>query len=261
MNPGDYLSVALAGENSVGHPDEHLSMALGRKNWDTRVSEAQQLAGGPGFQALRDRIIELAEPKPGTVTVDLGAGTGLLALALAGRVAKVWAVDSSRAMVDYLQVEAESAGLDNVRVVLASATDVPVVACTADLVVSNYCFHEMRHLDKRRALTEAFRLLKPGGRLVIGDMMFGLNPACARDRQIVSEKLRSIGRRGLPGSLRLLKNALRLAAGRWEHPANATWWRDALKQCGFEKVSVEILRHEGGIASAHRPITPATRRP
>jgi ubiquinone/menaquinone biosynthesis C-methylase UbiE len=232
-----------------------------KRNWDTRVSEAQQLANAPGFQALRDRIIELAEPKPGTVAVDLGAGTGLLTLALADRVAKVWAVDSSRAMVDYLQVKAESAGLDNVRVVLASATDVPVAEGTADLVVSNYCFHEMRHLDKQRALAEVFRLLKPDGRLVIGDMMFGLNPACARDRQVVSATLRNFGRRGLPGLLRLLKNALRLAAGRWEHPANAAWWRDALEHCGFEEVSVEILRHEGGIASAHRPITGTTRRP
>jgi ubiquinone/menaquinone biosynthesis C-methylase UbiE len=236
-------------------------MVLGRKNWDGHVGDAEQVARGTGLQALRDRIVELAKPAPGKVVVDLGAGTGLLTLALANGVKKVWAVDSSRAMGEYLQVKAESAEVDNVRVVLASVTSVPLVDGIADLVLSNYCLHEMPSRDKRRALSEAFRLLRPGGRLVLGDMMFSLNPSSPRDRRIVGEKLREIGRRGLPGLVRLLKNALRLLSGRWEHPETAAWWRAALEQCGFEQVAIELLRHEGGIASAVRPaartVTPA----
>jgi ubiquinone/menaquinone biosynthesis C-methylase UbiE len=234
---------------------DDLLVTFGRKNWDGRVDDAEQVARGLGLQALRDRIVELAGPAPEEVVVDLGAGTGLLALAVADRVRRVWAVDSSRAMGDYLRVKAESAELDNVRVVQASVTNIPLVDGVADLVLSNYCFHEMGERDKRRALSEALRLLRPGGRLVIGDMMFSLNPCSPRDRRIVSEKVRSIGRRGLPGLLRVLKNALRLATGRWERPETAAWWRGALEQCGFELISIELLRHEGGIASAHRPIT------
>jgi ubiquinone/menaquinone biosynthesis C-methylase UbiE len=241
--------------NRLSQADEDWAVTFGRKNWDDRVDGAERVARGPGFQAVRDRIIELGAPAPGEVVVDLGAGTGLLALALADRVQKVWAVDNSRAMGEYLRVKAESAGLDNVRVVYASVTNIPLVDCVADLVLSNYCLHEMGERDKRCALTEAFRVLRPGGRLVIGDMMFSLNPRSARDRRIVGEKVLSIARRGLPGVLRLLKNGIRLATGRWEHPETAAWWRDALEQCGFEQISVELLRHEGGIASAYRPVT------
>jgi ubiquinone/menaquinone biosynthesis C-methylase UbiE len=228
-------------------------MRFASKNWDGHVRDAEQVARGARLLAVRDRILELARPAPGEVVVDFGAGTGLLALSVADDVRKVWAVDSSRAMTEYLQVKAESAELNNLRVVVASVTSVPLVDCIADLVLSNYCLHELADRDKRQALAEAFRLLRPGGRLVIGDMMFSLNPSGPRERRIISDKVLAIGRRGPSGWVRLAKNALRLATGRWEHPQRAAWWRVALEQAGFERVSVELLRHEAGIASAYRP--------
>jgi hypothetical protein len=97
------------------------------------------------------------------------------------------------------------------------------------------------------------RVLKPGGRLVFGDMMFSLNPMQSRDRTVVSDKLRQLARRGAPGAWRLLKNAGRLLAGRWEYPANADWWREALQRAGFHRVRIQTLAHEGGIASAEAP--------
>jgi ubiquinone/menaquinone biosynthesis C-methylase UbiE len=197
--------------------------------------------------------MELAEPQAEHTVVDVGAGTGLLSLAFAERAARVWAIDSSAAMGEYLRVKADSAGLHNVETVLASAVSLPLVDHVADLVVSNYCLHELRRDDKHRALEEARRVLKPGGRLVIGDMMFSLNPIQSRDRRVVTVKLRMLASRGLPGVWRLLKNAARLASGRWEHPANAAWWHEALKRSGFHHVKIEMLAHEGGIAMAQAP--------
>ena len=156
-------------------------------------------------------------------------------------------------MKEYLRVKATSADLDNVETVLASAVSLPLVDQVADLVVSNYCLHELRPDDKYRALAEARRVLKPGGRLVIGDMMFSFNPMQSRDRRVVSVKLRTLMRRGLPGVLRLLKNVARLASGRGEHPANAAWWHEALEQSGFHHIRIEMLAHEGGIAIAETP--------
>jgi ubiquinone/menaquinone biosynthesis C-methylase UbiE len=216
------------------------------------------IARSAGFCELRDRIVELAEPQPADVVVDIGSGTGLLSLAFAERTARVWAIDSSPAMTEYLRVKATSAGLDNVEAVLASAVTLPLVDHLADLVVSNYCLHELRRADKDRALAEAIRVLKPGGRLVIGDMMFSFNPMEPRARRVVIVKLRTLTRRGLPGVLRLLKNVALLASGRGEHPANASWWNEALKRFGFHHIEIEVLAHEGGIAIAERPVASET---
>jgi ubiquinone/menaquinone biosynthesis C-methylase UbiE len=185
----------------------------------------------------------------------------LLSLAFAQRASRVWAVDSSPAMVDYLRVKARSMQLVNVEPVLASAVSLPLVDEIADVVVSNYCLHELRDTDKERALAEAMRVLKPGGRLVIGDMMFSLNLLQSRDRRVVAGKLRQLARRGLPGLWRLAKNAVRLLVGRWEYPANSAWWYEALQRAGFDRISIEMLAHEGGIAVAWAPAAGARIRP
>ncbi len=223
------------------------------RNWDGRVADAELIARSAGFRDLRDRIVGLAEPRAGQTVVDLGSGTGLLSLAFAQCGARVWAIDSSLAMNEYLRVKASSAGLGNIQTVQASVVSLPLVDETADLVVSNYCLHELRGADKLRALSEARRVLKPGGRLVIGDMMFSLNPARPRDRRVVTVKLRMLARRGVPGVWRLAKNAARLLSGRWEYPADASWWEQALTRSGFDRVRIETLAHEGGIATARAP--------
>jgi methylase of polypeptide subunit release factors len=65
------------------------------KDWNRHVTHAEEIARGPGFRDLRDRIIELAAPQPEEVAVDVGSGTGLLSLALAAHVDQVWAIDIS----------------------------------------------------------------------------------------------------------------------------------------------------------------------
>lgn len=87
-------------------------------------------------------------------------------------------------------------------------------------------------------------------------MMFSMNPADPRDRAVVTAKVRAIARKGLPGIWRLIKNAARLATGRWEHPATAAWWRSELEAVGFSDIHVDTLEHEGGIAYATVPARP-----
>ena len=53
------------------------------KDWDDHVLDAEELARTDGFQRLRDQIVTLADPRPEDVVVDVGAGTGLLTLAVA----------------------------------------------------------------------------------------------------------------------------------------------------------------------------------
>lgn len=76
------------------------------RDWDRHVEQAEEIARGAGFRALRDRILAAAEPRPGDEVADLGSGTGLLTLALAPDVKRVWAIDISPSMGEYLETKA-----------------------------------------------------------------------------------------------------------------------------------------------------------
>lgn len=223
------------------------------KDWDRHVVYAEDVARSDGFLALREEILARAAPSPEDRVVDVGSGTGLLTLAAAPRVARVTAIDISPAMCDYLAAKAASADLDNVDCVVASAISLPLVDESAEVVISNYCFHHVSDEDKLRVLREIRRVLVPGGRLVFGDMMFRVALGDARDRQLIGQKVRALARRGPGGLMRLARNGLRFATGAWEKPARADWWQNALEQEGFQEVEVQLLAHEGGIASARKP--------
>jgi ubiquinone/menaquinone biosynthesis C-methylase UbiE len=228
-------------------------MSSAGKNWDQYVINAEEVARTSGFRELKDRIVALSRDLENPVVADIGSGTGLLTLALADRAEKVWAIDISERMADYLRAKSSSAGFGNVETVVASAVSLPLVDDSVDIVVSNYCYHHLSDEDKERAISEAFRVLRPGGRFVFGDMMFSVSVVNPRDRELLASKIRSISARGIPGIARVIKNAARYAAGRWEKPARSDWWASALVAAGFTDVCVESLEHEGGFAVAIRP--------
>lgn len=223
------------------------------KDWDQHVVHAEDVARSVGFQELRDRIVERAEPRATDRVVDIGSGTGLLTLALAEHVDRIYAIDISAGMTEYLATKAQSAGYENVEPITGSAISLPLVDGAVDLVVSNYCFHHLNDADKQRALSEAFRVLTPGGRLVFADMMFRVALGDARDRALIGQKVRAMLRKGPAGVARLAKNGVRYATGSWEKPARTDWWSEALRATGFTDVDVVALEHEGGLASARRP--------
>ena len=184
--------------------------------------------------------------------VDLGAGTGLLTLALAPRVREVIAVDISERMLERLDDAAAADGVHNVEPLVADLRRLPLEDESATLVVSNYAFHHLDNPGKELALAEARRILRPGGRLVMCDMMFSLSLA-PRDRRLVWEKVRELLKRGPAGVVRILRNGLRIVAGRWEQPATPEAWEEMLLARGFEEVRIELLAHEAAVAVARRP--------
>ena len=184
--------------------------------------------------------------------IDFGAGTGLLALALAPLVTSVVAIDNSAAMLARLADNARSSGLTNVETRVCDMRSVPLPDGCATLIVSNYAFHHLDDAGKQLALSEARRLLLPGGRLVICDMMFSLSLK-ARDRRIVLRNLSAIARRGPAGAVRIARNAARIALGTWEKPSPCRDWERFLSDRHFAEITVVELEHEGGLALARRP--------
>ena len=228
-------------------------MTMAVKNWNDYVACAETVARSPGFARLRDHIIDAAALREGDAVLDLGAGTGLLTLPAAGAAERVWALDVSARMTEYLATKSRSAGLDNVEPIVASVVSIPIVDGSVDVAISNYCFHHLDDAAKLVALREVERVLTPGGRLVIGDMMFSLSPTSERNRAVVRDKVRSLLAKGPAGAWRLARNGARYLTGRWERPATAQWWQGALTQTGFVDVDVAVLDHEGGIATARKP--------
>jgi hypothetical protein len=83
-------------------------------------------------------------------------------------------------------------------------------------------------------------------------MMFSLSLE-PRSRRLVAEKVVALLKRGPAGVVRIIRNALRVVAGRWEQPATPETWTRMLVARGFEDVRIELLEHEAAVAVARRP--------
>lgn len=120
------------------------------------------------------RLTELTRGAPGLVALDLGCGAGHAAFALAEGGARVTACDPTPEMLTVVEDEARRRGLDAVQTRRTAAERLPFQDATFDLVVTRFSAHHWA--DVPGALTEAARVLKPGGGLIVIDVVASESP-------------------------------------------------------------------------------------
>jgi ArsR family transcriptional regulator len=149
-----------------------LALAL-RKRKDRAAEYFNKLAGkfgrtyipGRSWQALAHALLRLLPPM---VIADLGAGEGTLSQLLARRAERVIAVDNSEKMVEFGSRLAAENGFTNLEYRLGDIESPPIEDASVDVALFSQALHHALHPP--RAIAEAFRILKPGGRIIILDL-------------------------------------------------------------------------------------------
>jgi ubiquinone/menaquinone biosynthesis C-methylase UbiE len=198
------------------------------------------------------KAIDMARVQPGMACIDLGCGSGRLALLLAKQGADVVGVDVSHAMIERMESLARSEGLVTVRGLVAPIEQLTMPAGSVDLVITNYALHHLLDGDKQQAVRAAFEWLRPGGQLVVADMMLGRG-LTARDRRVIAGKLRIMAKKGIPGYWRILKNTGRFIFRTHERPITPGAWSRLFQNAGFANVESVNVVAEAAIVKGTKP--------
>ncbi|MDP0498644.1 MAG: metalloregulator ArsR/SmtB family transcription factor [Verrucomicrobiota bacterium JB022] len=181
---------------------------------------------GRSWEAIGHMLLYLTPP---IVVADLGAGEGLIAQLLARRAKHVYCIDYSPRMVEVGMQLAKEQGLTNLEYRLGDIEKVPLKDSTLDLALLSQALHHAEHPN--RAIEEAFRILKPGGQVLVLDL-----------------------------KAHNFEQARELYADRWLgfSPNEVYQW---LQAAGFENVRVDVVAKEDAepgfetlLASAIKPL-------
>ena len=144
-----------------------------RKRQDKTRAFFDEMAGrfgreyvpGRSWKGFAEALLLLLPPM---VIADIGAGEGSFSLLLAQRAKHVIAIDNSEKMVEYGTQLARKQGVKNLEYRLGDLEEIPIDTASVDVALLSQSLHHAIHPE--RAIAEAWRILKPGGRLAILDL-------------------------------------------------------------------------------------------
>src|SRR5512142_539897 len=125
----------------------------------------RQYVPGRSWKGIAEALLKLMPP---LVIADLGAGEGTISQLMAQRAKRVIAIDNSEKMVEFGSELARKHGIANMEYRLGDIEDVPIRAGTVDLAFLSQALHHASHPE--HAVAEAWRILKPGGRITVLDL-------------------------------------------------------------------------------------------
>jgi SAM-dependent methyltransferase len=214
-----YASAArAASDNSCCGPTGTASGLIGRSLYGATDVEALPAAALSASLGCGNPTM-LADLKPGDVVLDLGSGGGIDVLLSARRVGPAgiaYGLDMTPEMLELAEKNRAEAGVSNARWLLGTIENIPLPDCSVDVVISN-CVVNLSP-DKDAVLRESFRVLKPGGRLAISDIVL---------------------RRPISGSTQALMG---LWTGCIAGALIAETYQAKLEEAGFEHVGIEPTR-------------------